>query len=143
MHLLQKPSNNHFGSRSQTSALKKDRDLDHAHAMGRDRTRVGGSTHALSSYVEQNRHVTVMLTDQNACISKWVRWRTWVLTHVIFGKNRQKLQKIDLNRLRFFRFSKIDLNGSICGTRRIEMVRSTSAGEGTGTGIGTGTGTPY
>jgi len=28
---------------------KKDRDLDHAHAMGRDRTRVGGSTDALSS----------------------------------------------------------------------------------------------
>ena len=28
---------------------KKDRDLDHAHVMGRDRTKVGGSTDALSS----------------------------------------------------------------------------------------------
>jgi len=30
MHLYQKPSNNRLGSRSQTSALKKERDLDHA-----------------------------------------------------------------------------------------------------------------
>ena len=36
--------------------LKKNRDLDHVHAIGRDHTRVGGSTDALSSYVSQNRH---------------------------------------------------------------------------------------
>ena len=42
---------------------KKDRDLDHAHAMGRDRTRVGGSTDILSSYVSQNRQD--MSTDQD------------------------------------------------------------------------------
>ena len=50
-----------FGERHQTTVLaadhrpahlkKKDRDLDHAHTMGRDRTRVGRSTDALSSYV--------------------------------------------------------------------------------------------
>ena len=49
MHLSQKPSNNRLGSRSQTSSLQKDRDLDHAHVISRDHTRDRGSTHALSS----------------------------------------------------------------------------------------------
>jgi len=44
-----------LGSRSQTSSLKKkgkkDRDLDRAHAIGRDHTRVEGSTDVLSSCV--------------------------------------------------------------------------------------------
>ena len=40
---LAKPWNNRLGSRSQTSALKTNRHLDHAHAMGRDHTGVGGS----------------------------------------------------------------------------------------------------
>jgi len=73
MHLEQKPSNNSLGSRSQTSALqKKDRDLDHAHAMSRGRTRVGGSTDVLSSCLtEQTRRVVR---------SRWVWWRTWVLS---------------------------------------------------------------
>ena len=61
-----------FSKRHQTTVLaadhrpahlKKDRDLDHAHEIGRDYTRVGGSTDALSSHVQQNRHV--MLSDQN------------------------------------------------------------------------------
>jgi len=43
--------------------LKKNRDLDRAHAIGRGRNRVGGSTDALSSYVQQNRHD--MSTDQD------------------------------------------------------------------------------
>ena len=34
-----------------TDLKKKDRDLDHAHEIGRDHTRVGGSTDSLSSYV--------------------------------------------------------------------------------------------
>jgi len=34
-----------------THLQKKDKDLDHARAMGRDCTRVGGSADALSSYV--------------------------------------------------------------------------------------------
>jgi len=69
MHLCTdwKASNNCLGSRSQTSSLKKDRDLDHAHAMSRDRTRVGRSTHALSSYFKQNRHD--MLTDQMGMVA--------------------------------------------------------------------------
>ena len=33
---------------------KQDRDIDHAHAMGRDRTRVGGSTDASLSFVSEN-----------------------------------------------------------------------------------------
>jgi len=58
---------------------KKNRDLDHARAMGMDRARVGGSTDALSSYVWQNRHD--MSTDQNGyggvpgwCLDPAVIW---------------------------------------------------------------------
>jgi len=87
MHLYQKPSNNRLGSRSQTSALKKDRDLDHAHTMGRDRTRVGGSTDAWLSYVQQNRrHASV---DR----SKWVWWRTWVLIIICLTKQTRTVNR--------------------------------------------------
>ena len=62
MHFVE-PLNNRLGRRSQTSTLQKDRDLDHAHTMGRDRTRVWGSTDVLSLYFKQNRHG--MSTDQD------------------------------------------------------------------------------
>ena len=61
-----------------------DRDLDHAHAMGRDRTRVGGSTDALSCLTEQTHHV-----DR----SKWVWWRTWVLIIICFTKQTRHVNR--------------------------------------------------
>ena len=65
--------------------LKKDRDLDHAHAMGIGRTRVGGSTDALSLCLkEQTRHVVR---------SRWVWWRTWVLIIICLTKQTRHVKR--------------------------------------------------
>jgi len=85
---IHEPWNNRLGSRSQTSALKKDRDLDNAHVMGRERTKVRGSTDALSSAercsTERARH------DDR---SRWVWWRKMALPLLLTQKRPDFLLK--------------------------------------------------